>query len=675
MKINAILLFIIGIFVFSSVSLIMGATSSTINVNYDFSNTYFIDGTVYKTDTIVLRIRTTVETTCNYGTSPSPSTSFDGEYGLTHEIYLENLEEGLHKYYIRCGNFSNPVMEINFATSIPIYATVVLSEDPPLKEGKYQIDLVTSKTSLGTPTLEYSFDNIVYKTISLKGAGTNWEGNLLIPGSAGETVCSLRFKAKDLTGEEGTKIVGDSTFIVDTLKPSTIEIIDAEGYVGEIKLNWFFEEEVSEFNIYKSENPGVDYTDLEDTSSKDYFYDERVEKGKTYYYSVAGVDEAGNIGELSHEVYATALLNNYSGTSGLNPKLVGKVDNLITEINNVIENINDISSLIELKEQKQRDIFSNIKLDKELEDSISELNSLKRDVEGYKLQDLSEEELDKKISSAALKLNIIKKQVPEDITITEEEQIQRDLSEENIQRIFLEYYYGTDYDYKKEISDTIKLINEDKINIKSDLYNLEIMYLDGTKKSITLLEEHLESEEDYGKEFYPVIVVPKEIAEKASELKVMNLDYDIIKDDPILQFNPNTKDIIYYLSEEVSLSSLEDILIAPIKISSSEEGGSGITGNSILDSTSKGSFGIIALIIFALILGIYFLRIKNDSSIKPLLITMEKLKRIKELVKEGKQEEAKNIYNQVKEEYKTLSNKEKEVVVEGVKKMGESFQT
>ena len=201
------------------------------------------------------------------------------------------------------------------------------------------------------------------------------------------------------------------------------------------------------------------------------------------------------------------------------------------------------------------------------------------------------------------------------------------------------------------------------------------MYLDGTKKSITLLEEHLESEEDYGKEFYPVIVVPKEIAEKASELKVMNLDYDIIKDDPILQFNPNTKDIIYYLSEEVSLSSLEDILIAPIKISSSEEGGSGITGNSILDSTSKGSFGIIALIIFALILGIYFLRIKNDSSIKPLLITMEKLKRIKELVKEGKQEEAKNIYNQVKEEYKTLSNKEKEVVVEGVKKMGESFQT
>ena len=203
----------------------------------------------------------------------------------------------------------------------------------------------------------------------------------------------LDFKAKDLSGEEGTKIIGDNSFIVDTSKPSAISIINAVGYQGQIKLNWFFEEEINEFNIYRSENPQVDYTEFYKLSTKDYFYDNDVEKGKTYYYRVAGVDEAGNIGDLSREVYATALLNNYSKSSGFNPSLIGKVDNSISEINSIIGNIEEIKSLIELKEEKEKAIFKEIKLDKEIDGAISELNSLKRDVESYKLQDLSEKNL------------------------------------------------------------------------------------------------------------------------------------------------------------------------------------------------------------------------------------------------------------------------------------------
>jgi transcriptional regulator with AAA-type ATPase domain len=42
------------------------------------------------------------------------------------------------------------------------------------------------------------------------------------------------------------------------------------------------------------------------------------------------VDFAGNIGELSKEVYATALLSNASSQErGLDAKLIGKVDNLL----------------------------------------------------------------------------------------------------------------------------------------------------------------------------------------------------------------------------------------------------------------------------------------------------------------------------------------------------------
>lgn len=672
---NKVKLFFTGmIFMFVCVPFILGATPFTINAVYDFSNaSSFIDGTVYKTDSIVLRIKTAIESECFYGESASPYIPFEGEYGLTHEIYLENIEEGFHEYYVRCGTSSNPLMKINFATSIPIYATVQLSGEPPLKEGKYKIDLVTSKTSLGTPTLEYSFDELVYKTIPLKGSGKNWEGNLIISGNAGESVCSFRFKARELSGEEGTKIVGDNLFIVDTIKPQTISIIDAVGYSGEIKITWFSEEEVEEFNIYRSEDSQVDYTDFYKSTSKDYFYDNDVEKGKTYYYRIAGVDEAGNIADLSREVYATALLSNHTQSSGLDAKLVGKVDNFITEVNVVLENVKDIDSLISLKGEKEETLFKEIKLDKELENSISELNSLKRDVESYKLQDLSENELNNKISSASLRLSIIKKKIPEELTIIEEKEIGRVLNEENVQRAFLEYSLGVDYDYKKEITATLKRIEDKKIKIDGEFYKIELMYLDGTKKIITLIKESISSETDYGEDLYSIIIMPKEIAERASELKIMNLEYEVIKEDPVILFKPSTKEIVYYINKEINLDSLEDVLISPIIPPSEETGESNITGSSILELGSKGSFGIVALILFALILGIYFFKIKRDSSIKPLLITIEDIKKVKELIKQNKGEEAKELYNRIKEVYKTLSDKEKRLVTESIKQMNEEI--
>ncbi len=671
MKDKKIILFTILMLIIIVAPFVVGVGSSIITTNYDFSKTYFIDGIVYKTENVVLRIMTSVETNCIYSQNNYQFIPFDGEYGLTHEIYLENMGEGLHKYYVKCGD--GPIMEVNFATSIPIYATIKVSENPPLKEGKYKIDLITSKTSLGTPILEYSFDEIVYKPISLKGSGTNWEGNLIIPKSVGETICSFRFKAKDLAGVEGTKIMGDNLFVVDTSEPPTIEIINAIGYVGQIKTDWFFEEENLEFNVYRSENPGVDYTNIYETSSKNYFYDNDVEKGKTYYYKVAGVDEAGNIGDLSKEVYATALINNYSKESGLNPKLIGKVDNFITEVNSIMENINEIESKVNLKEEKERNIFISLKLDKDLEVALSELSALKRDVESYKLQDLSEEELDKKISSASLKLSITKKKVPEDIIILDEKEFERELSEENTQRIFLEYSSNNEYDYKKEISETNKIIKEGNVQIKSKFYGIEIMYLDGTKKGITLIEEEIINLKEYEGDISIIMFVPKEIAESASELKIINLEYQIIKEDPVILFKKDTDKIVYYMNKEKNLESLEEILVSPIRIPSLEIEKSKITGNSILDYTSRGSFGIVALVIFALILGVYFLKIKNDSSIKPLLLTMQDLKQVKELMKEGKEGEAKEVYNKVKEEYKNLSDKEKRIVVEGIKEMGGEF--
>ncbi len=634
-----------------------------IQTTYNYTNIPYIDATVYQSDSAILRITTAnVTSSCSYREGYSSPILFNGEYGLTHEAYLMDLAEGFHEYYVKCDGGLEKY--VGFATSIPIFATIQISKEPPLKEGIYKVNLITSKIPSGNPTLEYSFDEIVYRPMTLTGFGTNWEGNLIIPGNVEESVCSFRFSAKDLSGNTGNKIIGDSSFVIDTIVPSAIGMINAVGYEGQIRLDWFFDEGFKEFNIYKSEDPNVDYTDFFKTITKKYFYDNEVEKGQNYYYRVAAVDEAGNIAPLSKEVYATALLNNYTKATGLNPKFVGKVDNSIAEINSVIETIDSISQLIELKEEKVQTIFSDLKLDKELTNSVSELNSLKRDIESYKLQDLSEEELNNKLSSSTLKLNIIKKKIPEDLTILEEKETERVLNEQNVQKAFLEYFDNSGEDYDKEISEILKLIEENNLKITSKFYSLQILYLDGSKKEIGLFEDTLNKKLGESN-INLALIIPKEIAETSSEIKFMNINYDVIKDDPVISFNSETEKIVYYLNKELESNSLEEIILSPVKDKEVKE--TPITGNVIFSSISKRSFGIFGLVIFALILGVYFLKIKNETSIKPALKIMENIKKSRQLIKEGKEQQAKEIYNIAKEQYKLLSDKEKRIIIEGIK--------
>ena len=61
-----------------------------------------------------------------------------------------------------------------------------------------------------------------------------------------------------------------------------------------------------------------------------------------------------------------------------------------------------------------------------------------------------------------------------------------------------------------------------------------------------------------------------------------------------------------------------------------------------MSSGPEGSWGIIALALFAFVLAIYFLKIKKEPSIKPVLKIIEDIKKSKELLKEVKKKRQKN---------------------------------
>jgi len=663
-----------------SLILVSGATTQIIGnsingINYNFSGNQshnYLSLGPYQNNLLMLRITTTQEANCFFGKNPSSLNEFEGKYGTKHEKILIDLEDGINRYYIRCQDSSQfgIINEVVFSVNIPINGNIEISErEPPLREGQYEILLTTSKTCLETPELRYSLDGITYKQISLKGSDKNWQGYLIIPKDIGEGVGYFSFKAKDMYGGEGNKITGDTLFILDTVKPETVEIIDSVSYQGQIRLDWFYNSDIKEFNIYRSENPPVTYTDFYKSSSKNSFTDNGLEKGKTYYYRIAGIDEAGNIGELSREVYATALYSNSSSiqsNSGLDIKLLGKVDNLISEINSLIEDIGEINSKLTYLEEKEKNLFEEIKLNKEVENAILELNSVKRDVEKYKTQDLTEEELDKKINSASLRINIIKKKVPETLSVLNEKEITREINEENIAKSLLEYYENNEPINKREITSTLDRVKENNIKLTSKFYSIEIIYLDGSKKEITIIKDYLDSQIEMLENFFYIMIIPKEIVDSSSKLNIITQNYEVIKEDPVLSFPSDTKRVTYYIEKEIELNSLEEIIISPIEIISES---SKVTGNIISNYISPNSIGLIVLIIFVSSLAIYFLFLKKDSKIKILDILFGEINNVKKLIKEGKLDEAKEIYLKIKEDYKKLNEEDKKKVLLEINKI------
>ena len=126
---------ICGVILFLLVA--FASTVSVTEFTYDFNKTQEHDTAIYYAESMQLVIHTPFETACFYTVveGATPSNEFDVSFGTEHEKTFEDLEEGLHKYYIQCENTSSPVMEISFKTKKEVSADIAISKDSPLKDG------------------------------------------------------------------------------------------------------------------------------------------------------------------------------------------------------------------------------------------------------------------------------------------------------------------------------------------------------------------------------------------------------------------------------------------------------------------------------------------------------------------------------------------------------------
>ncbi len=628
---------------------------------------------IVRSSSALLEIVTEQATTCKYSQIQGRSYgNMDGSFDLSletlHKKTLIGLNDGIYKYYIKCKDSSqteSKELEFIFSVSLPVKGQIVLADGSPVKEGKVEVKLITSKIVSQTPTLSYSLDGISYNPIPLFGSEATWTGYFIIPKLTEEKVGSFKFQGKDLEGITGEEITGGGVFLVDSIMPDSVEDIKAIGYEGKIELIWFYENDFKEFKIYRSTSPSVDKSDFYKQTPSKTLSDTSVEKGKTYYYKVSALDDANNEGDLSREVYATALLENTTiSDSGLEARFFGVVDALLSDIDMVISAADSAKTNFEEKTTKEKEIYQDLKLEREIQSAKTELNSLREEISNYKTQRLDKIELDKKLNNAKLKISTIKKKIPENIIILEEKEEDKSFNEEDITKLIFELDPAIDSSLlNKKIKESLE-ISKDNFKVKLSGYNLEVSYIEGSRKKIALIKEIIDFSQNNYENLSIIEVIPKSIEESVSNIDIKNIDYDVLKEDPIVSFSPETKEIIYSLDKNIDLSLLKDIKTI-LLYDTEEESISPITGYFAFAGFENGKsyFGIIlGTVIVAFLCGYLFFVRKNRTLSEKLIPLKKTILEAEEKVLKGKIGEAKAIYNLVGEHYKKLETKEKKLV-------------
>ncbi|MCK4997504.1 hypothetical protein KAS08_04315 [Candidatus Pacearchaeota archaeon] len=639
---------------------------------------------VIPSDSLVLQVSTSVSKLCRYSKTPwapfHDMTNFEDNFEIIHKKPLTELTDGIHRYFVRCTEWSPdevlPLtdiaeLEIVFRINAPIAADIIIEDaaqdimgNDVLKAGKYKVSLITTKRPSATPSLSYSYDGISYKPIIIDSSGDSsgnfWKGYLVIPKSAGEKIGTFKFEATALEGGGGTKIRSGSIFSIDTTAPTSISNVEAIGEYKRIRLEWFSpEDDIKSINIYRSITPGVSRADLYKTIDADnqYYSDNDVSKLKTYYYRISPVDEASNVADLSPEVSAMTRRDNNTVATGLSSELVSLVDAMLTELKLLDDDINNAQSILDDKSDSEKELLRTLGISGSISSSLSELNALEREITNYKLQNLNSDVLNSRLSSSRIKLNIIKKKVPSQILTIDSSRKEIKITDDDLRTALIEYSTElTPSQIDKSIKQSFKMMEENNLEIVSEITVFETVYLDGSKSSKTIIKHFINSVLERGSDKYLLLKLPSAIS--SDYIKIKNLDYTEEKYG-LFSFGTDVKVITYILDDKTDVQVLNQIILSPVKIS---QDSNMLTGYFLSEIPNSGSLGMTLLVLMVCSLVIYLTVMKKKQQQYSIASFLQKARKVKGLQSKGSHDEANSLYNSLQLDYASLTEDEKSKV-------------
>jgi hypothetical protein len=395
-----------------------------------------------------------------------------------------------------------------------------------------------------------------------------------------------------------------------------------------------------------------------------WYLDDDLVSNQIYYYRIAAVDKAGNVGSLSNEVSIYAK-SGVSAEQAVQENKDPPTPQTMEWKNTLEKTIETIIIDLDWAENNLRDLESKEKAVEEISflkkvlDAQKEIEKLKIQIEGLESQRITDAEMRDILSKGDAMIARLRKTVPQDIEVMKSTSLRQPLSASDIKLASEEYlnFKKANYSEHKVASYIKQMQNLNELfEVDMEIKTLMIEFLDSSSETMVYVQKRYNYNSPESLSNVIVIeIIPKTVAGDVSEIDIMTPGYEVVNSDPIISWSFDSlgfeKQTIRYavFSNDVSESSkatktivLQDPLIAIGKESSM------ITGFSVLLSNVNNIevFGIVigSVIIVGLLL--YYMVVVNDLDIsrysKKLTIFIPKIKKQKISLKKDLKDE-KNI--------------------------------
>ena len=559
----------------------------------------------------------------------------------THYANTPSLSQGAQTLYLQCEDSEQNHListdTLNYTINMKPTASITIDPSSPVKAETITVHLTTSEDLTDTPQLNYYFDDdATSRTITLIGSGHSWEGYIVIKDVSYNRIGTFTFKGTDTSGLEGTKITSGKIFMIDTKKPDTIRSIEAINQDSGIKLIWYpslnSNSGIQEYHIYrKVGSGGTDYVDYYDKTSNEYYYDNNVDYNQAYYYKITVVDDAGNEGDLSKEVYVvhkpilaqnttTAPITTTTTTTKLDSRLVYQlslvqksVDKTLMDITEVESKIGKATGTDKITAIQALGLLSKIKEQKNI--VLTAQNDLK-DLLNY---DITQSEFNQRTEQILQNVAVAWKNTPQDIRIVDSSNYIEAINDQKTTDATNAFIANKNITLNSEklsaLIDTNKKL-QDGLSIDSTVIKSKVSYPEKTKTYMTV--QKIISSDTPIDNVGIVEIIPKELANSTNYILFSDTP-KVLQSDPIVLWDVNTlakKTLTYSVQTDTDIVNAKTVKSVVINENIDTYLPSSLTGMATGGSSSTKSpyfIPILVGILVAVALASYYLFSAEDK--------------------------------------------------------------
>ncbi|MEM4711052.1 MAG: hypothetical protein QXL18_03835 [Candidatus Woesearchaeota archaeon] len=269
-----------------------------------------------------------------------------------------------------------------------------------------------------------------------------------------------------------------------------------------------------------------------------------------YKWKIDCIDEKGNKGESS-EYYFTIEDKSISLSLEQN-------DRQNSDINKALDRMNSYAG-------PAATIIESLGIKKSLKELLEKSNNLERDLHNVDYRrDLDEKGKQELRDKLVNDITVLRNSIPEDIKVTGSKTFIKYVKEQQLKDLLKEYVQlkSMNVNLNSFLESTKRAQN--KIIVSTNVITATLFYPDGNSRDITLIKKDISlSNPSYEGDLKSttasiVEIIPKNVAADVNLLNILNKEYTVLKKDPILEFLPSTRSIIYYINDTLDIEIVEE---------------------------------------------------------------------------------------------------------------------